>query len=218
MPQGSRRFAMNVLVIGGTRGLGRDVALAAAAAGHVVTILARGPAASAVPVTGLRAVIGDVEDLADVERAVAGQQAVVWAVGVGVRRAPVQVFSHGTQLLLAAMGRHGVTRILCVTGIGAGASRGHGGFFYDRVVQPLLLKTIYEDKDRQEDLVRASTLDWTIVRPGRLTHGPATGNARALTEIDGVTADKVSRKDVATFIVDNVATTQFFRKTVLLTS
>ena len=209
---------MNLLVIGGTRGLGRDVALAAAAAGHVVTVLARSPAVSVTPVTGLRTVVGDVEDVADLERAVAGQQAVVWTLGVGVRRAPVHVFSRGTQLLLEVMARHGVTRLLCVTGIGAGDSRGHGGFVYDRIVQPLLLKTIYEDKDRQEALLRSSALDWTIVRPGRLTRGPATGRARMVTEIDGVTADKISRKDVASFIVDNLATTQYFRKAVLLTS
>ena len=60
----------------------------------------------------------------------------------------------------------GVRRLICVTGIGAGDSKGHGGFLYDRIFNPLLLKTIYEDKDRQESLIKASDVDWVIVRPG----------------------------------------------------
>jgi uncharacterized protein YbjT (DUF2867 family) len=209
---------MKVLVIGGTRGLGREVAMAAHGAGLLVTVLARSAAGSAMPMTGVRTVIGDAEDLSDLERAVAGQQAVVWTVGVRVTRAPVRVFSRGTQFLLAAMGRHGVRRVLCVTGIGAGDSRGHGGFLYDRIIQPLLLKSIYEDKDRQEAQLRASDVDWTIVRPGRLTNGPATGLVRALTNLAGVTAGKVSRKDVAAFIIENLDTPDYRGEAVLLTS
>ena len=76
-------------------------------------------------------------------------------------------------------------RLICVTGIGAGDSRGHGGFLYDRVIAPFLLKTIYQDKDRQEALIRASGTDWTMVRPGFLTNGPLTGKYRLLTDLTG---------------------------------
>jgi uncharacterized protein YbjT (DUF2867 family) len=208
---------MNVLVIGGTRGLGREVVLAAHAAGHVVTVLARNPAGSAMPMSGVRTVVGDARDADDIERAVPGQHAVVWTVGVGVTRRPVDVFSRGTQFLLAAMTRHGVPRFVCVTGIGAGDSRGHGGWLYDRVLQPWLMKTAYEDKDRQEAMVRQSALDWTIVRPGFLTNRAPTGLARPLTNLDGVTAGRVSRSDVAAFIVENLGTADYRRTTVLLT-
>ena len=63
-------------------------------------------------------------------------------------------------------------RLIAVTGLGAGDSRGHGGFIYDAVVFPLLLKRVYDDKDVQERIVRSSGLDWTIVRPGLLTNRP----------------------------------------------
>jgi hypothetical protein len=96
--------------------------------------------------------------------------------------------------------------------------QGHGGFLYDRIIQPLLLKSIYEDKDRQEAQLRASDVDWTIVRPGRLTNGPATGLVRALTNLAGVTAGKVSRKDVAAFIIENLDTPDYRGEAVLLTS
>jgi len=162
-------------------------------------------------------VVGDAGDADDIERAVAGQDAVVWTVGVGPTRRPVHLFSRSTQFLLAAMAKYRVRRLVCVTGIGAGDSRGHGGFFYDRIVQPLFLKTVYEDKDRQEAMLRGSDVDWTIVRPGTLTNGPATGFARALTDLEGVAAGKVSRADVAAFIVENLETGEFRRTTVLLT-
>jgi putative NADH-flavin reductase len=208
---------MKVLVIGGTRGIGREVVLAAHAAGHELTLLARNAERIRLAVTGVRVVAGDAGDADDIERAVAGQHAVVWTVGIGPTRKPVDLFSRGTRFLLAAMNQHGVRRLVCVTGVGAGDSRGHGGFLYDRILQPLLLKTVYEDKDRQEALLRGSDIDWTIVRPGTLTNGPATGLARALTDLDGVTAGSVSRADVAAFIVEHLETAEFRGTAVLLT-
>ena len=68
-----------------------------------------------------------------------------------------------------------VDKLICVTGIGAGDSKGHGGFLYDKILNPLFLKTIYEDKDIQEKMVQDSTLEWLIVRPGFLTNGAVTG-------------------------------------------
>jgi uncharacterized protein YbjT (DUF2867 family) len=181
-------------------------------------LLARNAERISLSVTGVRVVVGDAGDADDMERAVAGQDAVVWTVGVGPTRRPVHLFSRSTQFLLAAMAKHGVRRLICVTGIGAGDSRGHGGFFYDRILQPLFMRTVYEDKDRQEALLRASDVDWTIVRPGALTNGPATGLVRALTNLEGVTAGKVSRADVAGFIVEHLATGDFRKTAVLLTS
>ena len=209
---------MKILIIGGTRGVGREVVLAAHAAGHELTLLARNAERISLPVTGVRVVAGDAGDAADIERAVAGQHAVVWTVGVGPTRRRVDLFSRGTQFLLAAMTKHGVRRLLCVTGVGAGDSRGHGGFLYDRILQPLFMKTVYEDKDRQEAQLRASNVDWTIVRPGTLTNGPATGLTRVLTNLDGVTAGKISRADVAAFIVEQLASDEYRKTAVLLTS
>ena len=209
---------MKVLIIGGTRGVGREVVLAAHAAGHELTLLARNAERISLPVTGVRVVAGDAGDAADIERAVAGQHAVVWTVGVGPTRRPVDLFSRGTQFLLAAMAKHGVRRLVCVTGVGAGDSRGHGGFLYDRILQPLFMKTVYEDKDRQEAQLRASDVDWTIVRPGALTNGPATGLTRVLTNLDGVTAGKISRADVAGFIVEQLASDEYRKTAVLLTN
>ena len=209
---------VNVLVIGGTRGIGKAVVLAAHAAGHTLTVMARHAAGFADSVSGVRMVIGDAADATDIERATAAQDAVVWTVGLAPTRRRVQVFSRGTQFLIAAMTTHNVRRLICVTGIGAGDSKGHGGFLYDRILQPLFMQSIYEDKDRQEAQIRGSALDWTIVRPAALTNGPATGLYQTLTSTPAGHARHVSRADVAEFIVANLAAPDFVRQTVLLTT
>jgi putative NADH-flavin reductase len=104
-----------------------------------------------------------------------------------------------------------------VTGLGTGDSKGHGGFFYDKLLNPLLLGTIYADKDRQEDLLKASSAEWLIVRPGFLTDGPRTGQYRVVNDLTGITAGKISRRDVADFILNQVAHPTQFHQTPLLT-
>jgi putative NADH-flavin reductase len=115
------------------------------------------------------------------------------------------------------MKKAGVRRLICVTGIGAGDSKGHGGFIYDTLILPFLFRTVYADKDRQEALMKASGADWTIVRPGFLSNDPLTKNYRILTDLTGVTAGRISRADVAHFILQELEARQYLRQTPLLT-
>lgn len=162
-------------------------------------------------------ITGDILDPEAVQQAMVGQEAVGITIGIGVTWKPVTVFSEGTRNVLEAMRREGVRRLICVTGIGAGDSRGHGGFLYDRLVKPLLLKTIYEDKDRQEALIKTSEAEWTIVRPGFLTNGPLIKKYQVITDMSGVTAGKISRADVAHFILEELAANRYLGQTPLLT-
>jgi putative NADH-flavin reductase len=208
---------MKILIVGASRGVGRQLVEQALAAGHAVTALARAPVKVAGSDERLRTVQGSVLQPATVATAVAGQSAVCCALGVKTPWEQPTLFSEGTARLLEAMKKAGVRRLVCVTGIGAGDSRGHGGFLYERIITPLMTKGIYADKDRQEALIRASDTDWTIVRPGFLTNGPLTGNYRALTDLTGVTARRISRADVAHFILEELATSRYVRQTPLLT-
>ena len=91
----------------------------------------------------------------------------------------VTLLSEATRALVKAMESRNVRRLVCITGLGAGDSRGHGGFLFDKLFFPLLLRKVYDDKNRQEDVVRASKLDWVLVRPVVLNDKPATGTVRA---------------------------------------
>ena len=185
--------------------------------GHDITALVRDASQILLTDTHLHLVVGDILNTQDVDAAMAGQDAVICSLGTGVTFKHVTLFSDGTLHLLDAMRKHAVRRIVCITGIGAGDSRGHGGFFYDRVVGPTLLHTIYQDKDRQEELLRHSDRDWVIVRPGMLTNDAAIGKYRVLLDLTGITAGKIARADVAAFVLQQLTSDDFLRKTPLLT-
>lgn len=208
---------MKILIVGATRGIGRQLLEQALASGHSVTALARNPQRLAAQHERLRLLKGDILDPGSVAAAMTGQDAVCCTIGVKTPWEQAAVFAEGTRQLLQAMKKAGVRRLICVTGIGAGDSKGHGGFLYDRIFYPLLLRAVYADKDRQESLIKASDVDWTIVRPGFLTNGPLTGNYRVLTELTGITAGRISRADVAHFILKELESKRHLRQTPLLT-
>ena len=146
-----------------------------------------------------------------------GCDAVVSALGPGLSPfREVTLLSMPTRALVSAMTRSGVKRLVCNTGLGAGDSRGHGGILYDRMILPLLLRNVYVDKDRQEAAIRASSLDWIIVRPVVLADEPARGNVKAVTDLRGVHGGKIARADVARFVVDQLESDTWLRQTPLI--
>jgi putative NADH-flavin reductase len=208
-----------VLVIGASRGIGLETVKLALAQGHRVRALARSAGSIAVDSPQLAKIAGDALDAAAVATAVAGMDVVIQSLGATSAQtllAGTTLFSKATRVLIDAMRTAGVQRLLTVTGLGAGDSRGHGGLLYDAIVFPLVLKRVYDDKDVQEQMIKASRLDWTIVRPGLLTSGPATGRARALTGPKDWRAGSVSRADVADFLLREAFERRFVGKTPLL--
>lgn len=208
---------MRILIIGATSGIGARLLEQSPDRGYAATVLARKPERVSAGAEDTRIIAGDIRDADAVHEAVKHQDVVCVTIGISPAFKPVSVFSEGTRNVISAMNRHDVNKLVCVTGIGAGDSRNHGGFLYDRIVLPLLLKNIYEDKDRQESIIKNSGLDWLIVRPGFLTDGPLTGRYRAVTDYRGVTAGKISRSDVAHFILEEIESTRYFGSTPLLT-
>jgi len=208
---------MKVLVIGGTHGIGLETTKLALERGHEVVVLARRPERMTLAHPALLAFAGDIRDAPAVEAAVRGCAAVCVSIFVGPSFRRLTTASQGTRNTVHAMSSQGLRRLLVVTGIGAGESRGHGGFLYDHLMRSFLLKSVYDDKERQEELARASDLDWTIVRPGFLTNGRARHRYRALTALDGFKAGWISRADVADFILRELETPAHLREAVLLT-
>ena len=205
---------MRVLILGATGSVGHHLVEQALERKLEVTVLVRSP------VNGLlekcSVLVGDALNARDVDRAVAGQDAVIYCIGRSEHRTPTTLFSETTRVLLDAMERREVRRLICITGIGAGDSQGHGGLLYDRVIYPFFTKRTYLDKDRQEALIRQSDLDWVIVRPASYTDGPKTGALRAATDLAGFSVSKISRADVAAFVLDQLRCDQYLRRTPLI--
>ena len=208
---------MNILIIGASRGVGAELLKQALDEAHTVTVLARHPDKVQITAPNLTVIQGDILKAHTVNSAVQGKDAVCVTIGVPITFSPVTVFSQGILNVIAAMEEHQVRRLICVTGIGAGDSKGHGGFLYDRIFKPLFLKTIYTDKDLQEKYIEESGLDWVIARPAGLTNGPRTGNYRVITDMTGITSARISRADVADFIMTELREMKYTGTAPLLT-
>jgi uncharacterized protein YbjT (DUF2867 family) len=197
-----------ILVIGASRGIGRETVRTALRAGYSVRALARSAASIPIKDAALENVSGDALDRNTIQDALKDVDVVIQTLGVDFSPRLIfegtTLFSESTRILVDAMKAAGVKRLITVTGLGAGDSRGHGGFGYDWIVFPLLLKRVYDDKDVQEWIVRSSGLDWTIVRPGLLTNSPATGRYRILTTSKDWRFGVICGADVADFLVRQV--------------
>ena len=197
-----------ILIVGASRGIGLETVRRGLEAGHKVRALARSAGRIQIDRPDLERVPGDARDPTIVKRALDGVDAVIETLGVapgpGVIFKPVTLFSTATRVLVNLMQEADIKRLVCVTGIGAGDSRDKGGFLYAAIFLPLFLKQVYDDKDVQEWIIRASTLEWVIARPGLLTRGPRTGAYRVLTNPDEWRMGRISRADVADFLVKQV--------------
>ena len=211
---------MRTLIIGATGRTGQAMVRESLAKGHDVIALVRSLARARPLLPDIELVEGDARDGAAVSSALDRCDAVISALGT---RKPtlvreVTVMSEATRTLVDAMNARGVRRLVCITGLGAGDSAGHGGFVYDRLIKPVILRTIYQDKNRQEAIIRASGLDWIIVRPTILTDKPATGEVRATVDLRGVHGGQIPRADVAAFVVAQASSDEWLRETPLITS
>ena len=184
---------MRVAVFEATGATGRHGVDQALEAGHEVTVLVRNPAALSVQHLRLEVVVGDVGQVRCVEDVVRGQDAVISALRTN-RRGPVSVCSDGVRAILMAMENHDVRRLVVVSAHGAAES-------HDRSLYVLAVwatqRHKMRDKERMEEMIRASSVDWTIVRPPALTTRPRTGAYRTGIDLPIRITSKISRANLA---------------------
>ena len=209
--------AAKILVLGATGATGRLIVSRAVARGYDVTVLVRS-AEKASDITGAKLIVGDARDERVLREALKGRDAVVSALGTPVSPfREVTLLSTATRALANAMKAEQVSRLVCITGMGAGDSAGHGGVLFDNLIFPLLLRKVYADKDRQEAVVRDSGLDWILVRPSVLNNKPSRDTIRALTNLSGFHGGTISRDDVARFVLDQVRDDGWLHRSPLIT-
>jgi len=205
-PNTARTTAPKLLVLGATGPTGRLVVAQAIERGYDVAALVRSTE-KAKSLTGVSFVVGDATNPETVRRAVKGQDAVISTLGTPASPfREVTLLSSATQALVNVMKEERVPRLIAITGVGAGDSAGHGGFLFDNLILPLLLRNVYTDKNRQEAIIKDSGLDWTIVRPSILNNKRGRGTARALTDLKQFHGGTIAREDVAKFVVDELTT------------
>jgi putative NADH-flavin reductase len=180
--------------------------------GFEVTALVRNPSRLRLDHPHLTVVQGDVLDLASVETAMRGQEAVLSALGHKRFFYPTRILSEGTKNVLRAMESHAVKRLVCVTSLGIGDSAGRLGLLYTLFVIPAILPFYFWDKARQERMIARSNVDWVVVRPGALTNGPRRGRLRQGTRTGSyLWSVRVPRADVAEFMLDQLESNTYLR-------
>lgn len=189
---------MKITLFGATGGTGRQLLQQACEAGHEVTAVVRDPARLTVAHPRLTVLRADVMDPTAIGPAVRGHDAVVSALGSRAGRVPTTVCTDSATSIISAMRAEGVRRLVVVS---AGVVTTDGDGPLTRLVLKPILNTVLKhttaDKWRMEDVVRASGLEWTIVRPPMLTDGPHTGTYRSTIDRNVRGGLRVSRADLA---------------------
>lgn len=202
----------NIVIFGATGQTGRLLTERAITAGHMVTAFARDPARMTTAYKPLRIVQGDVLDATSVDPAVAGQDAVLSALGTGTRKSP-EVLPQGIRHILDAMEEHGVRRVVVLSAAGALHERAESlGVRLGLRMARAGLPGVYREHSAMLEELRLRQLDWIAVRPVVLTNGPWTGRYRVAEEGIPRGGYRVSRADVADFMIRQVTSDEFVRK------
>lgn len=203
---------MRVGVLGASGTIGSRIVKRLAATGHAVRAQSRDSSRLQSAPEIVEKCIFDPRDEQAIAAFVGELDAVVFALGES-QSGPTTLFSDITRKLVAQMEGHGVRRLVAITGVGAGDTRGHGGWLYDWIVFPLFTRHRYADKDRQEALIAASALDWIIVRPASFRQHTPPGDLQVITEIGPETRlSGVSFDEVADFVVAQLRSDDHLRK------
>jgi putative NADH-flavin reductase len=204
---------MRIAVFGATGKLGRLVVEQGLAQGHVVTAFVRNPAAVAIQHERLTVIQGDARDVTRVEAAVAGQEAVVSALGVRVGQPIGTFYTDSYRTLVTAMRAFGVRRLVCVSAWMVRENRRHIGLLA-RLLAPFVFREYYPELESREQIVRESSLDWIIVRPAILGDRPARGIYRSGPHIRMRLVPGIARADVAAFLLGQVCDNTYLHQAV----
>ncbi len=201
---------MRLAIFGATGKTGRHLVQQGLEKGHEVAVLVRDPTKLGIQNPKLRVVKGDVlSDAAAVEQTVAGADAVMVALGASSFKKPTSIVEEGTRVIMAGMRKTGARRLLVISTVGANETSQQAGFLFHRVLRPLMRTLaptahhiIFVDKERTEEAVRQTDLDWTLLRAPRLVEGPFTGKWRTLMPGEpGLSTRSLSFADLAGYML-----------------
>ena len=210
--------ARKILVLGATGGTGQQVVSQALEQRHDVTAFVRDPKRLTITHEHLRVLTGDIMDEGKaLEAAIHGQEVVISALGVGNSFKSGGLIKHSVPAIVRAMEAQGVRRLIFTSAYGVGTTSNVVPLV-PRIFIRLLLRDVYADKGTGDDHIHRSALDWTIVYPVTLTTGPKTGQYRIGEQLALRGVPKISRADVAHFLVSQIDDVTYLRKGVLISN
>ena len=205
---------MRLLILGATGPTGRNLLEQALAAGHEVTALVRNPARLTMTQARLASVIGDATDLRALESAMTGQEAIVSALGAG-NSLRAEIASPAVAALIPAMRARALKRVIFLSAFGVGETFAQASLL-QRLAYRTMLRRIFADKTKADAMLRQSGLDWTLVYPTVLTNGARVGTYRVGERMAMSGLPKISRADVASFMLEQLSSADWVRRTAVI--
>lgn len=204
---------MRLTIFGGTGETGQMLVRLALAQGHEIVAFARTPAKLTVTDARLRVVQGDLQDAATIEEAIRGSDAVISLLGPK-GKSPGLPVSHGMKQIVAAMQRLGVRRLVATATPSAADPNDAFDLKFKLAVLMIRLSipSAYHDIVRTAEIIRATDLDWTIVRLPLLNSKPKQGRVNAGYLGDGKISLSLTRADLADFLLAQLQDGTFVRK------
>ena len=207
---------MKIIVFGASGKTGLEVCRLASKKGYDVTGFDIYKNDQLSGLNNFKFIKGSVLNAAEVEQAMSGADAVVSELGVKIG-SKLPLLSEGNKNIVSAMQKHKLKRLITQSAFGALESYKKLPYYY-KIIHKLVLGPMSQDKNIMEREVQKSNLDYTIIRPVRLTNGPVRGKFRAGdSKLKLGLNPRISRKDVALFIMDELENNQFIKKAVTIT-
>lgn len=195
---------MNVTIIGASAGVGLLAVETALSRNHKVTALSRS-FESISNHENLNVITGDATNVEILKRSILNAEGIIITLGTGKSTKPTTLYTRAAHSLIQAMNELQTdVPVIVLTGFGAGESAKYQSFFM-KIIFSLMLKSVYENKTKMEEMIEGSNLRWEIVRPGMLNDEPFSGRYRVEVEYrKGMSIGGISRADVADFLINQV--------------
>ena len=208
---------MKILILGSTGGTGQQLVAQSLKQNYEVTALARDPSKLKLNHDRLTVVKGSVLDKNVLANALEGKEAVLSALGVGKSLKSRDLISNAVRIIIPAMNEKNVKRLVFLSAFGVGETFTQANFI-QRIIFKVFLKNIYADKSKADDLIRKSTLEWTLVYPVLMTDTPGTGKYKVGEKFEMKGMPKISRADVAEFMLRQLNDNNFLKKPSIIMS
>ncbi len=215
MKNESNNSVFNIAVLGASGGIGKQVVKIALTDGHRVTAILRTPSKLTITHPNLKIVKGDVMKPETLEEHLEGKDAVISAIGKNSFK-ETYLYSAGNKNLLSVMEKTNTKRVFFISAAGLEINPSFNLFtkLAAKFVLQKLLKNMFADLVRMEKIVKESEENWTIIRPPQLTNKPFTGHYRFSINSFLSKGLKISRADLADFIIKNINNESIYKKTV----